>query len=271
MSSNLISVTIVRSCRQVFSTSTSRTSHATLKEAFVDYLPQTMKVTTFCERNPFIFQLGVATLKTMAADLMAQTIGEGKSLSEVDIRRNAVFVVFGFGYLGCFQYWIMVNKYRQWFPSMDRFAKLSIAEKMKDKGGMMDAMKMVLFDVCIHLPLMYFPSYYTVKELVVGDSWNPADWVRDGVTKYSKNIREDLAAMIKLWGPSDCIQFMLPVHIRMPFRHAVSFFWTAYVSFTRGLVVNNNTLDTLDEKSANILVRNVSDVQTSQDVKIASI
>lgn len=40
--------------------------------------------------------------------------------------------------------------------------------------------------------------------------------------------------MIKLWGPSDCIQFCLPIHISMPFRHMVSFFWTAYVSFTRG-------------------------------------
>jgi hypothetical protein len=42
--------------------------------------------------------------------------------------------------------------------------------------------------------------------------------------------------MIKLWGPSDCVQFVLPLHIRMPFRHAVSFFWTAYVSFTRGSI-----------------------------------
>ena len=40
--------------------------------------------------------------------------------------------------------------------------------------------------------------------------------------------------MIKLWGPADCIQFVLPVHVRLPFRHIISFFWTAYVSFTRG-------------------------------------
>jgi hypothetical protein len=56
----------------------------------------------------------------------------------------------------------------------------------------------------------------------------------DGTKNYIKNSKEDLTAMIKLWGPSDCIQFVLPVHIRLPFRHVVSFFWTAYVSFTRG-------------------------------------
>jgi hypothetical protein len=51
-----------------------------------------------------------------------------------------------------------------------------------------------------------------------------------------KNFQDDFIAMIKLWGPSDCVQFVLPIHIRMPFRHAVSFFWTAYVSFTRGSI-----------------------------------
>ncbi len=59
-------------------------------------------------------------------------------------------------------------------------------------------------------------------------------WMKDGVTKYWNNKEEDCLAMIKLWGPSDCIQFSMPIHISMPFRHLVSFFWTAYVSFTRG-------------------------------------
>lgn len=188
----------------------------------------------FPKNHPFLFQLGVATAKTSVADLMIQVVAERKSLSEVDWKRNGIFVIFGFAYLGGFQYWIMVTKYRQWFPTMDRFAKLSFAEKVKDTAGILDAMKMVLFDVTIHLPLMYFPTYYTVKECVYGKNWNPADWVQDGLTKYVHNAKDDLTAMIQLWGPSDCIQFVLPVHIRMPFRHIISFFWTAYVSFTRG-------------------------------------
>jgi len=119
---------------------------------------------------------------------------------------------------------------------MDRFAKLSFADKLKDKAGLIDAAKMVVFDVCIHMPLMYFPTYYTIKELVVGNSFNPIDWAKDGLTKYNTNMKDDLTAMVKLWGPSDCVQFVLPLHIRMPFRHLVSFFWTAYVSFTRGSI-----------------------------------
>lgn len=191
---------------------------------------------SWAKRNQFAFQLGVATAKTMAADLLTQTVAEGKTLAEVDLQRNFIFVLFGFGYLGCFQYWLMVTKYRQWFPTMDRFAKLSVSAKLKDTAGILDAMKMVLFDIVVHLPVIYFPCYYTIKELVVGKTWNPLDWLQDGITKYSINMKDDLTAMIKLWGPSDCIQFVLPIHIRMPFRHMVSFFWTAYISFTRGSV-----------------------------------
>ena len=186
--------------------------------------------------HPFAFQLLVATLKTSAADLMVQVVAERKRLQEVDWRRNGIFVVFGSLYLGGFQYWLMVNKYRQWFPTMDRFAKLSINQKLRDTAGLLDAGKMVLFDIFVHLPLCYFPSYYTVKELVTSESWNPIDWVQDGVLKYCHNASSDLQAMVQLWGPSDCVQFVLPVHIRMPFRHLVSFFWTAYVSFTRGKI-----------------------------------
>lgn len=191
-------------------------------------------ISSFPKDHPFAFQMIVATLKTSGADIVCQTVAEGKSFGEIDWKRNGIFVVFGFAYLGGFQWYIMVNKYRQWFPTMDRFAKLSFAEKLKDTAGILDAAKMVLFDVTVHLPMMYFPTYYTVKEFVSGSSWNPVDWVTDGCSKYYNNMSEDLTAMVKLWGPSDCIQFVLPLHIRMPFRHLVSFFWTAYVSFTRG-------------------------------------
>lgn len=177
---------------------------------------------SFAERHPFALQLGVATAKTSAADAMVQIVVEKKTPQEIDYKRNAIFVVFGFAYLGGFQYWLMVNKFGKWFPTRARFSKLTLSEKLKDTAGMLDALKMVAFDVCVHLPLIYFPSYYTCKEIVTSASWNPLDWVKDGCTKYWNNKEDDLTAMIKLWGPSDCIQFSMPVHISMPFRHLVS-------------------------------------------------
>jgi hypothetical protein len=220
----LSSTTPKQAPKRVFSSSTSSTNSATNT---ILSIPKT---------HPFAFQLFVATVKTSAADLVVQVVAERKSFSEIDWRRNGIFVVFGFAYLGGFQWYLMVNKYRQWFPTMDRFAKLTFGQKLKDTAGMIDAAKMVVFDVVVHLPMIYFPTYYTIKEFVSGKTYNPIDWVKDGVSKYSTNMKEDLTAMIKLWGPSDCVQFVLPLHVRMPFRHMVSFFWTAYVSFTRGAI-----------------------------------
>ena len=233
----------------------SRLSMSSFSKSFVK--PQNTSATRFSststgstlanipKTHPFAFQLFIATAKTSAADIVVQVAADGKKFSEIDWKRNGIFVVFGFAYLGCFQWWLMVTKYRQWFPTMDRFAKLTFAQKLKDTAGILDAAKMVVFDVTVHLPLIYFPTYYTVKEFVSMKSYNPIDWVKDGCTKYAGNMKEDLSAMIKLWGPSDCVQFVLPLHIRMPFRHLVSFFWTAYVSFTRGAIE-----ETEEEKEA---------------------
>jgi hypothetical protein len=58
-----------------------------------------------------------------------------------------------------------------------------------------------------------------------------------GCTKYYNNFAKDTWAMFCLWGPADCILFSLPIWLRMPSRHVVSFGWTAYVSFLRGKAI----------------------------------
>jgi hypothetical protein len=195
-------------------------------------------ILAFAQSNPFAFQVAVSTAKTGAADLMTQTCVDGKSLSQVDVKRNLVFIVFGAVYLGGFQWWIQVTQFRKWFPGMDRFANASMAEKLKDTQGMISAVKQICFDVFVHLPFMYFPAFYATKEFCQGTSWNPIDWVRDGCTKYYNNFAKDTWAMLCLWGPADCILFSLPMWLRMPARHVVSFGWTAYVSFLRGAKIS---------------------------------
>ena len=39
---------------------------------------------------------------------MTQTVVEGKSPGELDLKRTSVFIVFGAAYLGVFQWWIQV-------------------------------------------------------------------------------------------------------------------------------------------------------------------
>ncbi len=60
-----------------------------------------------------------------------------------------------------------------------------------------------------------------------------------GLSKYSSNFFADYSVALCLWGPSDCLQFVLPLWLRLPYRHFVSFFWTAYVSATRGAATPN--------------------------------
>lgn len=111
-------------CRRVYHSSMRSTKSSPTAESAAKSVVDTASKevsssassSSWAKENPFLFQLGVATVKTSAADLVAQMVAERKSLDEVDWKRNAIFVVFGFTYLGGFQYWLMVTKYRQWFP-----------------------------------------------------------------------------------------------------------------------------------------------------------
>mmetsp|Transcript_18859 Transcript_18859/g.60571 ORF Transcript_18859/g.60571 Transcript_18859/m.60571 type:complete len:155 (+) Transcript_18859:151-615(+) len=149
--------------------------------------------------------------------------------------RNMVFVAFGAVYLGGFQYWLQVNKFGQWFPTSASFSNASFAAKLKDTAGQIGLIKQILFDVGIHLPFMYFPTFYAFKEFVQGTSWNPVDWVKDGCHKYFfVNFQSDVTKMLSVWVPADMLCFSVPLWLRLPVRHVISFVWTAYLSFLHG-------------------------------------
>ena len=88
------------------------------------------------KRNPFAFQVIIATAKTSASDLLVQKTIEGRDWSEIDLKRNLVFVAFGAVYLGWAQYQIYVHGFRAIFGSrMDKFANLTFAQKLRDGAG----------------------------------------------------------------------------------------------------------------------------------------
>ena len=152
--------------------------------------------------RPFLAQLAVSTVKTTAADILVQTVAEKKSWKDIDWRRTTIFAGFGFAYLGCFQWYLLINKYSKWFPTMKQFASLPLREKLRCKQGLIEGVKMVVFDVVVHSPMIYFPSYYTLKEFVGGSSWNPVYWVKNGLCKYCNNAAQDLSAMVMVTIPS---------------------------------------------------------------------
>jgi len=193
----------------------------------------TNQLINFPKKHPFAFSLALSTLNPTAADLLTQTFVEQRS--NIDWQRTTVFGSFGFFYLGCVQWLLMVNVYRVMFPTMDRFARASFAEKLKDTAGAVGAVKQVAFDIFFHLPFMYFPVFYTMKETIQGGSGSAIDIISAGLCKYKQNFWDDAKALILVWGPADVVVFgLVPMWMRLPVRNLVSFGWTSYLSLKRG-------------------------------------
>jgi len=188
---------------------------------------------SFPVRHPFTSNVIIATAKTSAADLIAQTAVEGKGFSEIDWQRNAVFIAFGAVYIGVFQYFLQVRCFSTWFKGAAEFANSSLAAKCRDKAGLSLLAKQIGFDCGLHLPFIYLPTFYVIKESVTGKG-SPVDWVKGGTEKYVKNFSSDVPVMLKVWFPADILCFTVPMWLRLPIRHAISLGWTTYLSFLRG-------------------------------------
>ena len=115
------------------------------------------------------------------------------------------------------------------FPILDAPRR---SKKLVDPSALSVIAKQIAFDIAIHMPFMYFPTFYCVKELVQGPPGGNV--VVDGLSKYKENWVVDQTAMVKVWLPADVVFFSGPLWLRLPLRHVVSFGWTAYVSFLRG-------------------------------------
>jgi len=63
--------------------------------------------------------------------------------------------------------------------------------------------KQIVFDICVHLPFMYYPCFYMVKSAVKADEINPVKIAKNAADGYTKNFREDQTAMVQCWLPAD--------------------------------------------------------------------
>mmetsp|Transcript_10403 Transcript_10403/g.33413 ORF Transcript_10403/g.33413 Transcript_10403/m.33413 type:complete len:248 (-) Transcript_10403:30-773(-) len=187
----------------------------------------------FAKAYPFANNVLIATCKTSAADLVAQCAIERKPLSEVDWRRNMVFCLFGAVYLGAFQYWYQVNIFKRLFSNAERFCNLSLVAKLTDRPGLLGLAGQTAIDLSV-LSCVYLPTFYVFKAGVFSGQLDPPLWLSDGLRGYSANLRKDVSDVVMVWGPADLVCFSVPMWLRLPVRHVVSFVWTAYLSFVRG-------------------------------------
>ncbi|KAK3245740.1 hypothetical protein CYMTET_44709 [Cymbomonas tetramitiformis] len=190
--------------------------------------------------NPFTFGVLVATVKTGACDLLMQYYSGNE---HIDWNRFKLFVGFGFAYLGVFQWLIYVTLFKRLFPGMATFANQSLREKLKNKQGMKMLVGQVAFDNFIHYTFIYFPVFYVFKEILqqrseIGDedetSRSPADVIFGGLSAYQVNAVQDNLAIWALWVPGDFVVYAVPIWLRLPLNHGVSFVWTCILSALRG-------------------------------------
>eukprot|EP00468_Gymnochlora_sp_CCMP2014_P013262 CAMPEP_0167758878 /NCGR_PEP_ID=MMETSP0110_2-20121227/10715_1 /TAXON_ID=629695 /ORGANISM="Gymnochlora sp., Strain CCMP2014" /LENGTH=398 /DNA_ID=CAMNT_0007645207 /DNA_START=144 /DNA_END=1340 /DNA_ORIENTATION=- len=184
-------------------------------------------ILTFPARRPVAFGLGFSCIKTSAADLLVQRYVEKRK--DIDWKRNSAFGLFGLLYLGGVQYFLYVPVFKRLFPGAEEFTKKTIGEKLKDTAGQLTMVKQVFLDQAIHHPLLYFPTFYMMKELVMGGKPN------DAVKKYKANYKEDILSLWKIWVPATIVNFtFMPMWGRIPFVATVSLFWTCLLSYMRG-------------------------------------
>ena len=186
----------------------------------------------FARTQPYKFNIIVATLKTAACDYLVQRYMEGRE--QINWKRNAVFAAFGCVYLGGMQWFIYVDVFKKLWPGMAAFAAQPLREKLANPAGIRALFGQVAFDNFVHYPLIYFPVFYVFKETIQGESADALSAIPNGMSKYATNAVEDNLAMWALWIPGDLIVYAVPLWMRLPLNHGLSFIWTCYLSFVRG-------------------------------------
>lgn len=194
---------------------------------------------------------------------MVQTTVERRSWSEIDWARNAVFVLFGFTYLGIIQWLLYVKWAKRMFKHMEHFCSLPLREKIRHGPGLRDMAALIALDFFVYQPVLYWPSFYVFKQVVSELGFDDTD---DGISsshpdgtspplistshdgageallrilrgafhRYRETWFQDNFGMCAFWLPLDLVIYSVPLHLRLPLNHAASFVWTAIVSFFRG-------------------------------------
>ena len=192
---------------------------------------------------PFSLSLFTATSKTAAADVLTQLYLEpsgsegGSNSAQLSLRRVCVFTVFGFWYLGGFQYWLYVRCFSRWFPSAKTFGEhASIAARLNDRKGLIDLAKQVAVGNFLHIPFLFLPSFYMTQEICThGYDASPLE----ALQSFRLNLWKDCMAAWSIWIPGHAIFFSVPLWLRLPVNHAMSFCYVCVLSFTRGRGANN--------------------------------
>lgn len=205
--------------------------------------------------HPFAVGVGIGTVKTGAADFCTQHFIEGRSLPDLDVPRLMCFTLLGFSVIGCVQQAMYVHGLARVFSRAGPFAELPLRAKLQDTEGLRQLVLQTAFVNFVWAPV-FLNFFYVFQEFIQGVS--RASGPRDGtglgsiraqvaagldacrancasaLARCRRNLWEDLCVVWRIWIPGHLVTFAIPMWLRMPTTHGLSFIYFCSVSFMRG-------------------------------------
>eukprot|EP00961_Rhodomonas_salina_P292583 3933056-Rhodomonas_salina.1 len=195
------------------------------------------------KRFPFTFAVAYSAAKTVAADLVVQTVIEKRE--QIDWKRAGVFLGFGTIQVGGGYYFLYNYAFPRFVPSAGTFAAKKFSEKLADVTGQINVVKQVSLEMFVWSPFVYFPVFYLCKESTAErshrveeegtrqrEAHNP---VQRAFHSYSQNIASDMRGFWSVWMPAAFMNFgFMPMHLRVPFTASIGLFYCGYLSASRG-------------------------------------
>ena len=161
---------------------------------------------------PLATAFATCFVKGSASDAIAQKQVEGAE--KLDWKRNFAFAFFSGAWLGCGQHFTYNVAFTRIFGT---------------GTDVVTAMKKVIADSTVHVPMVYLPLYYMFKGVVLEEDDGTAS---AGLMRYRADAYNVLTTYWSAWPLVHFTSFtILPVELRIVFVAGVSFVWLVYLSY----------------------------------------
>ena len=177
------------------------------------------------KKHPILFASFFACIKNSVADYTiqkAQQIENKTQHTQINIKRNIIFALFGLIHVGAGQYIILNKIIPRIIPSLNKIPTPTHS-----------TLKAIILDQFIHVPLIYFPLFYTFKEIGESTSTHPPSKINI-INNYKSNFKDDMIISASIFMPIQYINFKyIPKYYRVPILSSCGFLYAMLLSHLR--------------------------------------
>lgn len=195
-----------------------------LKPAFKSFYSSAIKSTNEkIKKHPILFASFFACIKNSVADYTIQKTQDSHKNKDFNIKRTIAFSLFGLIHVGAGQYIILNKIIPRIIPSLNK----------KPTPPLNALLKAVTLDQFVHVPLIYFPLFYTFKELGESTISNPPSRLTI-MKNYKENFKNDMLISASIFMPIQLLNYKyIPTHLRVPLLSSCGFLYVMLLSYLR--------------------------------------